>query len=219
MGLSLDTTEKRALWQLGRYAVYILLLFLLYLSLVYVILPKNWAFSENGIIECIQLALLILLVAALGINALIYARTRKLSLLLMSCGILAIAREMDKILDECIPVFGWQAIFLLVVPLILMQFRNWQELRKQISKFITSQAMAIFLMGIIIIIPLAQCIGDAKYLRATMGGEYIRAYKTLFEESLELYGYVILLCGAFETMLFSRQFQKDEKVISADNKP
>jgi len=213
LSLSLDTTEKRALWLLIRYAVYIALLFLLYLSLVYVILPKKWAFAENGIIECIQLGLLILLFAALGINALIFARARKLLLLLMSCSIVAIAREMDKILDNCIPVLGWQIVFLLVVPLILMQLRNRQELRKQILKFITSQAMAIFLMGIIIIIPLAQCIGDVNYLRAAMSGEYIREYKTLFEESMELYGYVILLCGAFETMLFARQFQKDEKVI------
>jgi hypothetical protein len=216
MGLSLDTTEKRALWLLIRYAVYIVLLFLLYLSLVYEILPRKWAFSKNGVIECVQLALLSLLIAALGINALIFARTRKLLLLLMSCSIVALAREMNKILNKCIPVLGWQAVFLLVVPLILMQLRNGQELRKQILKFIPSHAMAIFLMGIIIVIPLAQCIGDGDYLRAVMGSKYIRAYKNLFEESMELYGYVIMLCGAFETMLFARQFQKDEKACSKD---
>lgn len=211
MSLSLETTEKRALGLLTRCAAYIVLLFLLYLSLTYVILPKKWAFSENGIIEWIQFALLILLFITLTVNALIFARTRKIMLLLISCSILALAREMDKILDSCIPVFGWQAVFLLIVPLILMQFRNGQELRKQLLKFVTSPAMAIFLMGIVIIIPLAQCIGDGDYLRAAMGGEYIRRYKTLLEESLELYGYVILLCGAFETMLFARQFQKDER--------
>ena len=217
--MSLKTTEKRALGLLIRYAVYIILLLCLYLSVTYVILPKDWSFAENGIIEWMQFAMLSLLFVALVVYALIFARMRKIMLLLMSCSILALGREMDKILDNCVHVFGWQVVFFLVVPLVLLQLRNVQELRRQILKFVTSPAMAIFLMGIIIIIPLAQCIGDAKYLRATMGGEYIRAYKTLFEESMELYGYVILLCGAFETMLFSRQFQKDEKVISADSKP
>ncbi|NLF60492.1 MAG: hypothetical protein GX574_05010 [Lentisphaerae bacterium] len=215
MGLSLDTTEKRALWLLLRYAVYILLLFLLYLALVYVILPQKWPFSRNRLMEYMQLTLLTLLSAALGINALIFARTRKLLLLLMSFSMIAIVREVGKILDKYIPVLGWKAVFLLVAPLILilMQLRNGQKLRKQISKFIPSQAMAIFLMGIIIIIPLAQCIGDASYLRTAIGGEYIHAYETLFEESMELYGYVILLCGAFETMLFSWQFHKEEMMI------
>ena len=163
--------------------------------------------------EYMQLTLLTLLSAALGINALIFARTRKLLLLLMSFSMIAIVREVGKILDKYIPVLGWKAVFLLVAPLILMQLRNGQELRKQILKFIPSHAMAIFLMGIIVVIPLAQCIGDGDYLRAVMGSEYIRAYKNLFEESMELYGYVILLCGAFETMLFSWQFHKEEMMI------
>ncbi|MGI6353861.1 MAG: hypothetical protein GX937_06155 [Lentisphaerae bacterium] len=213
MGLSLDTTEKRALWLLLRYAVYIALLFLLYLALVYGILPQKWPLSRNRLMEYMQLTLLTLLSATLGINALIFARTRKLLLLLMSCSMIAIAREVSKILDKYIPVLGWKAVFLLVAPLILMQLRNGQKLRKQISKFITSHAMAIFMMGIIIIIPLAQCIGDANYLRTAIGGEKIHVYETLFEESMELYGYVILLCGAFETMLFSWQFHKEEMMI------
>ena len=208
--MSLKTTEKRALGLLIRYAFYIILLLCLYLSVTYVILPKDWSFAENGIIEWMQFAMLSLLFVALVVYALIFARMRKIMLLLMSCSILALAREMDKILDNCVPVFGWQVVFFLVVPLVLLQLRNVQELRRQILKFVTSPAMAIFLMGIIIIIPLAQCIGDADYLRAAMGDDYIRKYKTLIEESLELYGYLILLCGAFETMLFARQLEKDE---------
>ena len=68
--------------------------------------------------------------------------------------------------------------------------------------------MGFFLTAIIVIIPLAQCIGDGEYLRAAMEEGYIRKYKTLFEESLELYGYLLLLCGAFESTLWAWQNQK-----------
>jgi len=207
----MENTEKRILGLLVRYAVYVILLFFQYLLLTYVILPENWSFSENGIIECIQLALLFLLCIALAVNSLIFVHVRKVLLLLLSCSVLALARELDKILDKCIPFFGWQAVFLLLVPVILLQFRNWRELRRQLVQFIPCPAMGIFLTAIIVIIPLAQCLGDGDYLRAAMGDDYIRKYKTLFEESMELYGYLLLLCGALETTLFARQCCKDEK--------
>ena len=148
MGLSLDTTEKRALWLLLRYAVYILLLFLLYLALVYVILPQKWPFSRNRLMEYMQLTLLTLLSAALGINALIFARTRKLLLLLMSFSMIAIVREVGKILDKYIPVLA-EGSFLLVAPLILilMQLRDGQKLENKFRIYPFS-SMAIFPMGI-----------------------------------------------------------------------
>ncbi len=204
----METSEKSAFSLLVRYVAYVVLLFIQYLLLTYVVLPKNWSFGENGIIEWLQVAFLILLFITLGGASLIYSQMRKVLLLLMSCSMLAIARELDKILDIYIPVLGWKIIFLLVVPLILLQFRNGSDLRRQLLKFATSPAMGIFLTAIIVILPLAQCIGDRSYLRVAMGDDYVGKYKVIFEESMELYGYLLLLCGAVETILFARQHQK-----------
>lgn len=210
----MEVSEKRVLCLLGRCATYMLLLFVAYLLLTYVILQKEWMFSENGPIEWTQFALLTLLFAILATNAAVFDKARELFLLLVSCAMLALAREQDKTLDKLIPIFGWRVIFFLAVPLVLLQFRNWHSLRRQLLAFATSPAMGVFLAAIMVIILLAQCIGDSDYLRAAMGDGYMRSYKTMFEESMELYGYLILLCGAFETILFAKQYQASKNMTS-----
>lgn len=212
----MEVSEKRVLWLLGRYAVYMLLLLVLYLTLTYVILQDKWLFSENGFIEWLQFAFLTLLFIVLTSSSVVFSKLRELLLLPASCSILAMAREQDKTLDALVPFFGWQVIFFLIVPLVLYQFRNWQSLRRQLFKFATSPAMGVFLTAIVVILPLAQCIGDSDYLRAAMGEDYIRKYKTMFEESMELYGYLILLCGAVETVLFARQYQASESAAASE---
>lgn len=205
--------EKRTLWLLCRYLLYAVLLFVMYLCLSYWILPQTWPFSANGIIESVQFFLLVLVMDIFILNALIFAECREIQLLLLCCVLIAMAREFATILDKCIPLLGWQAIFLITLPIIFLQFRKWSKLCRQLPKFIASPAMGIFWTALIVIIPLAQCIGDVVYLQAAMQDTYIYNYENLFEESMELYGYLILLCAAFETTLFAKQ-QSAERLLS-----
>lgn len=76
--------------------------------------------------------------------------------------------------------------------------------------------MAVFWVAIVVIIPLAQCLGDAGFLKAATGGEYMRMYKNLFEESLELYGYLLLFCGSIESIVFALSYRRHAN-IQAEN--
>lgn len=201
-----------------RFTLYIALQFVMFFWLTYAFLPRwDWAFSENGPIEWMQFALLASSALTMLIAVLVFAELRRLFCLLLACTLLAMARELDKILDAVLPIFGWQIIFFLVIPLIAFQFiGNRQALFAQLRAFTFSPAMAVFWVAIVVIIPLAQCLGDAGFLKAATGGEYMHMYKNLFEESLELYGYLLLFCGSIESIVFALSYRRHAN-IQAEN--
>lgn len=196
-----------------RFTLYIVLLLLMFLFLTYAFLPRwDWAFSENGPIEWIQFTLLTSSALIMLIAALVFTELRRLFCLLLACTLLGMSRELDKILDAALPMFGWQIIFFLVIPLVAFQFiNNRQALFAQLRAFTFSPAMAVFWAAFMVILPLAQCLGDADFLRAAAGDQYIRVYKTLYEESLELYGYLLLFCGSVESIVFALNYHRNVK--------
>ena len=195
----------------SRFTLYIALLLAMFLVLTYMLLPRwDWAFSENGPIEWMQFTLLTSSALIFLIAALVFTELRRIFCLLLACVLLGMSRELDKILDAALPTFGWQIIFFLFIPLVAFQFiNNQQALFAQLRTFTFSPAMAVFWTAFVVIIPLAQCLGDADFLKAATGEQYMRMYKTLCEESLELYGYLLLLCGSVESIVFALNYRKN----------
>jgi hypothetical protein len=76
--------------------------------------------------------------------------------------------------------------------------------------------MAVFWVAFLVIILLAQCLGDADFLKAAIGDKYVRMYKNLYEESLELYGYLLLLCGSVESIVFALNYRRNVKIPAED---
>lgn len=200
----MNSADKKIWCQVGRYGVYLALMFGLYFLLAFVLLPKSWSFGENGLIEWMQFGFLATLGASLVGMLCLYPAMRRVLALLLCCALIAMFRELDNIMDAGVPFFGWQVIFFLTVPLCLWQFREPRRLYRELMVFIPSPAMTLYLAAMMVILPLAQCIGDGEFLRAALGGSYLRSYKSLIEETLELYGYLLLLCGAAETFLLAR---------------
>ena len=196
--------EKSTYFLLFRLGLYGFCIFLLHLLLAFYLLPKGWSFSENAHIEWLQFSLVSTAAIILLVGAIVFPVQRRTLFLLFTCAFIACARELDKSLDELIPVIGWQAIFFIAVLIALWQLKNFKETKAQLMKFFVSPAMAVCWTAIVIIIALAQCIGDKSYLQAALGSEYTRNSKKIIEESLELYGYLILLCGSIETLFFAR---------------
>lgn len=211
----MNSADKRIWAQLGRYVAYLASMFCLYFLLAFVLLPKAWSFGENGLIEWLQFGFLGTLAVSLVTVFALYPAARRVLALLLSCALVAMSRELDNIMDARVPFFGWQAIYFVAVPLCLWQLRDRRRLYRELMAFVPSSAMTLYLAAMMVILPLAQCIGDGEFLRAALGGEYIRTYKTLIEESLELYGYLLLLCGAVETFLFARNAERLRQAAAA----
>jgi len=56
--------------------------------------------------------------------------------------------------------------------------------------------------GFIVAVPLAQLVGHGPFFRLFMDEEHVRNIKRVFEESGEFCGYLILLFGTIESILY-----------------
>lgn len=59
----------------------------------------------------------------------------------------------------------------------------------------------------IVAVPIAQLLGHAAFLESLMGENYMRAYKRVIEESGELLGYLLLLEGSIESLVWMKKAQ------------
>jgi hypothetical protein len=59
--------------------------------------------------------------------------------------------------------------------------------------------------ALIIIIPIAQCIGHGPFVRAVLNRQDIAAIKELFEECSETMGYMLLLLSSVECAFYLRK--------------
>lgn len=133
----LNENEKETLLLGVRCFIYLALImcficFINYLASIY----KATTFAENGVVENIQLGLLLTAGISFFIQA-IYSKTwRPLMLFLASLCFLASCRELDKTLDELIYGLRWRIGF--VFPLIA------GGIRFEISGDISSEFICIF---------------------------------------------------------------------------
>ncbi len=174
--------------------VFAFVLFLVYLSSIY----HSKTFAEHGIVENIQLGLLLL-------SGIIFLTQLKLRpeyacvlWLLASCSFLGACRELDMFFEDCLPIISWKIGF--IFPLIAFgkayQYRYC--LKKTLIRFFTSPSFYMMSCSMIIIIPVAQCIGHRPFVINVLGDNNIVAIKELFEEACEAVGYMMILLSSIE---------------------
>jgi vacuolar-type H+-ATPase subunit I/STV1 len=115
---------------------------------------------------------------------------------------IAAIREMDGIFDR-IPVIRWEipAAGLLIFA-IGYAWRHRATLGPQVDYFVRTAPFGVLWAGFIVIALIAQLVGHGRFLELVMGDDYHRDYKRVIEEITELFGYLIFLLGAIETVLF-----------------
>ncbi|MBS3758511.1 MAG: hypothetical protein KGY61_07585 [Desulfobacterales bacterium] len=195
-----DVAVDAGLWMVLRYAVYTLLMFALTTSLPLILQQENIAaFKEGELIEWCQL---ILLISASGI--LLYgAFTRHQGILrLLGClSAFAALRELDTLFDRMLPVTGWKIGYLIIVYALVSVYMDKKAIKDQIRDFLKTHAVVILWTGFLVAIPIGQLVGHGTFLKALMGEDYIRDYKRIIEESLELMGYLLILAGSIEALV------------------
>lgn len=174
--------------------VFAFVLFLVYLSSIY----HSKTFAEHGVVENIQLGLLL----SSGLIFLVQLKLRPeyacVLWLLASCSFLAACRELDMFFDEHLPVISWRIGF--IFPLIAFgkAYQYSYCLKKTLIRFFTSPSFYMMSCSMIIIIPVAQCIGHRPLMVNVLNTTGISAVKELFEEACEAVGYLMILLSSIE---------------------
>lgn len=156
-------------------------------------------FEEFGLVENIEVVCLLVIAVIFGFWAILYPKERALSVFLMTLPLTAACRELDAFFDNTFPIVGWQfALFFPFIAGIYVLFR-WEDFRKSFFRFLNSPAFYLMMTAMVIIVPVAQCIGHKSFIVDVVGSATdARIIRRLFEESIELEGYLLILFSSLE---------------------
>lgn len=159
-------------------------------------------FKESGPVESAQLALVLFSAGILATGAWRSPAWRGLLCLLAFLASIAAVRELDSVLNRLIPVLGWKAPAGVLV--FLAAFCTWhyrKGLICQIHGFIASYPFYILWAGMLTVVVCAQSVGNGRLLETMMLSDYVRDYKRMVEELIELYGYFFIAIGSIEMVI------------------
>jgi hypothetical protein len=159
-------------------------------------------FKENGPIEWLEFSFVTLSSLTLAIGAMIIRPLRGL-LAIFSCIVaMAAVRELDGLLDDTLPL-SWKGPLLFCIALaVYIGFRHRRTLRSQMDYFTKTASFGTLWAGFVIVVLLAQLIGHGAFLEQVMGDDYHHQYKRVIEEIFEMFGYLIILFGSLEAVIF-----------------
>lgn len=204
MGLTKD--EKKVLGTQVRQMVYVGMLFISTI-MVWKMASVHGADSmwEYGIVENCQLVVL----AAALVVFLIKSRCREhrpLMLFMASLVAAALIRENDSYFDHLIPIISWKFCFIFPLLALANMYKHRQEVRGSLLVFLQSTPFYMLLCAVIVILPVAQCVGHRSFIMDAMGIDDVHlamlARRTV-EETLELLGYIQILMAGIECYFIS----------------
>lgn len=197
--LKLTKPEKTICYNVVRLFAYFCIIFGFIFFMHYLAsFDHEKTFAEGGTVENIQLALLIS--SGLIFLAQVYFRPEYACVLWMlsSCSFLGACRELDMFFDEHLPIISWRIGFIFAV---VAFYKAWQYrwcLKKTLIRFFTSPSFYMMSCAMVIIIPIAQCIGHRPFVTNVLGMSKIAPIKELFEEATEAMGYLLIFLSSIE---------------------
>ena len=200
--INFSKKEKTVFLKTFRQTIYFILMFS-FVFFIHFIADKykNNTFEEHSIIENLQLTFLIVSGWIFTLEAIFYKKFRPILFLLASLSFLASCRELDMFFDKSVPFIGWEIGYIFPVSAILYAYKNKKTVRNTLIDFYASPAFYMMCCAMIIIFPIAQCIGHGPFVRDVIGDYRVGDIKEFFEESCETMGYFLIVLSSIEFYL------------------
>lgn len=200
-----DKQTYRATFRQGAYLIFLTLIVLLFWQVgdTY----KSATVQEYGMFETMQSVTLLLIVLSFGIQAARNKTYRAILLLLSGLALAALVREQDAYLDKTIPYIGWTWCWIFPMTGFIILIRQLRKETATFTHFLRSHSFHMMMTAIIIIIPVAQCLGHRSFLADLLGDPCIDSHlvRRIVEEPIELLGYLQILLASIESALELRR--------------
>ena len=195
----------RATIRQGIYLVILTLIVFLFwlISDVY----KSATVLEYGLFESTQSVVLFLIALSFGLQAARNKTYRAILILLCGLALAALIREQDAYLDEKIPYIGWTWCWLFPITGLVILIHQLRRETATFTHFLRSNSFHMMMTALIIIIPIAQCLGHRSFLEDLLGDPSIDSHlvRRIMEEPIELLGYLQILLASIEAALELRK--------------
>ncbi len=198
--LNLTSDQKKIVFNCLRQGIYFFLsLFLIFGLRVVAHVYKENTFREFGIIENLQLSLLVFCILSFFFQGLKSKKFRPILFLFSSLCLFAFCRELDSFFDNLIPFISWKFCYLFPLFAVIYLFKKSKKLKQQIFLFCSSPAFYMMCSAMFIFIPLAQAIGNRSFISTVLpDATDVILMRRFIEESAELFAYFLLLLSSVE---------------------
>lgn len=168
---------------------------------------KSATVQEYGLFETTQSIVLFLIALSFGIQAVKNKSYRAILVLLCGLALAALIREQDAYLDKTIPYIGWTWCWIFPITGLIILIRQLRKETATFAQFLRSHSFHMMMTALIIIIPIAQCLGHRSFLADLLGNPEMDSHlvRRIMEEPIELLGYVQILLASIEAALELRK--------------
>ncbi|KPQ26146.1 MAG: hypothetical protein HLUCCA13_00210 [Halomonas sp. HL-48] len=166
-------------------------------------------FSELGFTELTQT-----LTLAVSCVLLLYVRHvlkvwPTVTLLLLAFIGSSLVREQDAFLDQYIADGTWQIIVsIIVVPSLIWVVMHRRRFLDEFVHYSNSFSFGLFTAGVLTTYIFSRLYGRQDFWRAVLQDSFVREFKDVAEEVVELLGYSLILIATIELMLLARRVHK-----------
>ncbi|WP_346796091.1 hypothetical protein R5M92_11570 [Halomonas sp. Bachu 37] len=176
-----------------------------YLEALY--LPGS-RFSEWGLTELTQTLFL-----AVSCVLLLYIRHGlrvwpNVTLLLSAFLAASLVREQDAFLDTYVADNTWKVLVaLIVLPSLYWVGRNRQRFLAEFTYFSNSFSFGFFVSGLLVTYVFSRLYGRQEFWLTVLEENYVRTFKNVAEEVMELLGYALILIAVVELVILARRWR------------
>lgn len=163
-------------------------------------------FSERGLTELTQT-----LVLASCCAMLIYIRQvlkvmPTVTLLLLAFVASSLVREQDHFLDNYVADNTWKVLVaLIIIPSLVWVVKQRHHFLDEFAHYSNTFAFGLFTAGVLTTYIFSRLYGRQEFWQAILEDNYLRDFKNVAEEVVELLGYSLILIATLELLLLTRR--------------
>lgn len=168
---------------------------------------KTATVQEYGMFESAQSIVLFLTSISFIIQSIINRTYRPVFFSLGMLALAALVREQDAYFDTLVPLIGWRWCWLFPLLGLALLIHQRQKVVALMPHFLRSNTFHMMLTALVIIIPVAQCLGHRSFLADMMGQPDANTHlmRRIMEEPIELLGYIQILLASIEALFDLRK--------------
>ena len=172
-------------------------------------------YSEQSLTEYMQDVMAFLSCMLFLYAARLDAKLKIASTLLAALLGMMFVRESDSLLDRYVFDGAWQTIVLLIFACVMVfLLGQFSKICASLKEYSLQVSFGIFLAGFVTLLAFSRLMGRSSFWQAVMGDSYIRVVKNIVEESIETFGYSLILIAAIELVLVCLRRKKQTDLLA-----
>jgi len=131
------------------------------------------------------------------------------TLLLLAFLAASLVREQDYFLDEYVARHTWKILVtMIILPSLAWVVYQRQRFLEEFRHYSNTFSFGLFAAGVLVTYIFSRLYGRQDFWRAVLQEHYIRDFKDIAEEAIELLGYSLILFATIELLFLARRIHR-----------